>query len=158
MAELSQRDFSGVAGISEMVLSQYLNGQSEPTRPRLVALSRAANVSLEWLATGEGARSRIAEETQSSTRQMDFRRALVFTLDEFGIKEADLAAQSGIPVEDISRYCSGRKDIRSTRLLRLLKTLPDSAYWFFIGLMCAQEIVPVGDHPPLGDHGGDREG
>lgn len=42
------------AGISNPVIGDYLSGASEPTRPRLVNIARAAGVSVEWLATGTG--------------------------------------------------------------------------------------------------------
>lgn len=42
-----------VAGISQSGLHRYLSG-GEPSRKALVSLARAANVSLQWLATGEG--------------------------------------------------------------------------------------------------------
>lgn len=48
----SARAFAREAGLSETVLRQYLAGQSEPTRPALIAMARTACVSVEWLATG----------------------------------------------------------------------------------------------------------
>ena len=41
------------AGISQSGIRRYFSG-GEPTRPHLAALAAAANVSLEWLATGNG--------------------------------------------------------------------------------------------------------
>ena len=41
-------------GISEGVLRKYLSNDSDPSRTRLIALAKAADVSLEWLATGLG--------------------------------------------------------------------------------------------------------
>lgn len=41
------------AGISQGGIRRYF-AQGEPSRPHLVAIARAARVSLEWLATGEG--------------------------------------------------------------------------------------------------------
>lgn len=48
----SVRAFARESGLSETVLRQYLTGQSEPTRPALIAIARTASVSVEWLATG----------------------------------------------------------------------------------------------------------
>lgn len=48
----SIRGFARECGFSDTVLRQYLNGQSEPTRPALLAIARTANVNLEWLAAG----------------------------------------------------------------------------------------------------------
>jgi phage repressor protein C with HTH and peptisase S24 domain len=40
--------------IPRRTLEEYLTGVSEPKASRLLAIARAAEVSLEWLATGEG--------------------------------------------------------------------------------------------------------
>lgn len=48
-----RRDRCRVKAWDTTVLRQYLNGQSEPTRPALLAIARTAQVSLEWLAVGE---------------------------------------------------------------------------------------------------------
>ncbi|PMR77058.1 transcriptional regulator [Billgrantia endophytica] len=42
------------AGVSTSVLRKWRAGQSEPTLSSLVRMARAANLSVEWLATGEG--------------------------------------------------------------------------------------------------------
>jgi transcriptional regulator with XRE-family HTH domain len=43
-----------MAGVSTSVLSKWRRGESDPSRSRLVKMARAAGVSVEWLATGEG--------------------------------------------------------------------------------------------------------
>lgn len=43
------------AGISQSGIRRYFNG-GEPSRPHLVAIAGAADVSLAWLAAGEGPR------------------------------------------------------------------------------------------------------
>lgn len=43
-----------IAGVSTSVLSKWRRNESDPSRTRLVKMARAAGVSLEWLATGEG--------------------------------------------------------------------------------------------------------
>ncbi|NET36548.1 MAG: LexA family transcriptional regulator [Cyanothece sp. SIO1E1] len=58
----SIRSFARECGFSDTVLRQYLNGQSEPTRPALLAMARTANVSLEWLAVGQGSSQKLAEQ------------------------------------------------------------------------------------------------
>ena len=40
--------------ISRRAIGEYLAGNAEPSRPRLVAIAKAAGVSVDWLATGEG--------------------------------------------------------------------------------------------------------
>ncbi len=57
----SIRGFARNCGFSDTVLRQYLSGQSEPTRPALLAIARAAEVSLEWLATGQMSSKESAE-------------------------------------------------------------------------------------------------
>ena len=55
MGDKSIRGFARDCGFSDTVLRQYLSGQSEPTRPALLAIARTAKakVSLEWLAAGQ---------------------------------------------------------------------------------------------------------
>jgi phage repressor protein C with HTH and peptisase S24 domain len=53
VGDKSIRGFARDCGFSDTVLRQYLNGQSEPTRPALLAIARTAQVSVEWLATGQ---------------------------------------------------------------------------------------------------------
>ena len=53
MGDSSIRGFARECGFSDTVLRQYLNGQSEPTRPALLAIARTAQVSVEWLAIGQ---------------------------------------------------------------------------------------------------------
>ncbi len=53
LGDKSIRGFARDCGFSDTVLRQYLNGQSEPTRPALLAIARTAKVSVEWLATGQ---------------------------------------------------------------------------------------------------------
>jgi len=49
----SLRSFARRSNLSETVLRKYLGGESTPNVERLVALAKAANVSVTWLATGE---------------------------------------------------------------------------------------------------------
>jgi hypothetical protein len=57
----SRSALARAANIPAASLQSYASG-SEPTRPVLVALARAANVSVDWLATGEGPKSIDAPE------------------------------------------------------------------------------------------------
>lgn len=43
-----------MAGVSESVVRKWRGGTSEPSRPNLIALARATDVSLAWLVAGEG--------------------------------------------------------------------------------------------------------
>lgn len=62
MGTKSIRGFARECGFSDTVLRQYLSGQSEPTRPVLLAIARAADVSLEWLAAGQAATDVLAKK------------------------------------------------------------------------------------------------
>ena len=42
------------AGMSPSLIGKYLSGKTDPTRKKLIALAKAAEVNIEWLATGNG--------------------------------------------------------------------------------------------------------
>lgn len=44
---------SAATGISRRAIGDYLAGKAEPSRPRLVAIAKAAGVSVQWLAVGD---------------------------------------------------------------------------------------------------------
>ena len=46
-------------GVSPSAFRKWLRGEAEPSRERLVALARAAGVSIGWLAGGEGQEPRL---------------------------------------------------------------------------------------------------
>lgn len=46
--------FAKKAGVSQGGMQKWITGKSEPGRDKLIALSEAAKVRLEWLATGQG--------------------------------------------------------------------------------------------------------
>ena len=46
-------------GVSPSAFRKWLRGEAEPSRERLVALAQAANVSVGWLAGGEGPEPRL---------------------------------------------------------------------------------------------------
>ncbi|EKV01603.1 putative transcriptional regulator [Leptolyngbya sp. PCC 7375] len=71
MGTKSIRGFARECGFSDTVLRQYLSGQSEPTRPVLLAIARAADVSLEWLAAGQG-------ETDVLAKKYIYKETLAF--------------------------------------------------------------------------------
>lgn len=50
-----QAELSRKTGISTVTIGSYVTGKSDPSRERLVAMARAAGVSVGWLAAGEGA-------------------------------------------------------------------------------------------------------
>ena len=50
----SAEKLANISGMSSRVIGKYLAGISDPTRKKLIALSDAAQVNIEWLATGKG--------------------------------------------------------------------------------------------------------
>lgn len=42
------------SGISRRVVGSYLSGDSDPSREKLVAMAKASNVNIGWLASGDG--------------------------------------------------------------------------------------------------------
>ncbi len=57
-----RKALADAADLSIAVIDKYRKGESDPSRARLVAIADAANVSLEWLATGIGNPERGAAE------------------------------------------------------------------------------------------------
>jgi len=53
-------------GVSPSAFRKWLRGDAEPSRERLVALARAAGVSVGWLASGEGPTPQLGGGTASS--------------------------------------------------------------------------------------------
>ena len=49
----SVRSFAFQCGLSPSVIHQYLVGKSEPTRPALIAMAKAAQVNPAWLLSGD---------------------------------------------------------------------------------------------------------
>jgi len=50
----SKEKLGKLSQISAVMIGKYESGQSEPARDKLIAMANAANVSVLWLATGEG--------------------------------------------------------------------------------------------------------
>ena len=76
IGDKSIRGFARECGFSDTVLRQYLNGQSEPTRPALLAIARTARVSVEWLAVGKTASS-----TEEITEGYVYKEPLAFEVN-----------------------------------------------------------------------------
>lgn len=54
ISDYSVNAFAKKSGITEGTLRIYLSGDSLPGLDKLIAISNAAEVNIEWLATGEG--------------------------------------------------------------------------------------------------------
>ncbi len=80
VGDKSIRGFARDCGFSDTVLRQYLNGQSEPTRPALLAIARTANISVEWLATGQCVTAP-HELSQALAEKYTYKEPLAFETD-----------------------------------------------------------------------------
>ena len=54
LGKQSARAFALQAGLSTTAFHHYLKGNSEPTRPVMIAIAKTAGVNIEWLVTGTG--------------------------------------------------------------------------------------------------------
>lgn len=54
LGDISGNAFARKCGIKQTTMSGYLNGVSEPNRENLIKIARACNVTVGWLADGEG--------------------------------------------------------------------------------------------------------
>ena len=82
IGEASVRSFARSAGLSETALRQYLSGKSEPTRPALVSIADAAEVSIQWLIVGEGNKEK-QRFVHDFDRWVSFRYIHSMVLDTF---------------------------------------------------------------------------
>jgi transcriptional regulator with XRE-family HTH domain len=80
----SLRGFGRKAGISEGALRHYLNGDSYPDLDRLAAIAEQANVSLLWLATGEGAMSPASPDASMHCVDVELLRKAVEAVEMMG--------------------------------------------------------------------------
>lgn len=82
--------FARRAMVGETTLRKYLAG-AEPSTSRLVSLAAAGNVSIEWLATGQGPRYRAAAGAGSPTASLDDLQRLQDTIEavEKGLRAID---------------------------------------------------------------------
>jgi transcriptional regulator with XRE-family HTH domain len=61
----SVNGFAKRVPVSQSVMRQYLIGESEPTRPVVIAIAKAAHVSPAWLAFGIGSAPAISDQSGS---------------------------------------------------------------------------------------------
>lgn len=109
------------AGVSSSVLRKWRSGQSEPTRRHLVHLAETANVSVGWLAAGEGP----MESTQSWPAIAE--NGSTFSIQEPGVINhlpVEVYAKMVKPLHDLGKTPDERQTILTAtlRLLGLLKT------------------------------------
>lgn len=74
----SVRSFALASGVSQTVIRKYLAGESEPTRPALIALARTGGANVGWLAAGE----ETAPQSQSHALRRDVLKVAVQLAEE----------------------------------------------------------------------------
>ena len=72
----SIKKLSSVANVSEGVIKNYLSGQTEPTRKKIIALARAGEVNIEWFLTGEGS-------AEKDLKSMDLIKDIMVIAEEY---------------------------------------------------------------------------
>lgn len=80
------------SGISRRTVGTYIAGDAEPSRPKLIAMARAANVRLEWLATGEGTMEAEPSGSQAAPKLIPDVLATVIQAVEEMLSRQDVAA------------------------------------------------------------------
>jgi hypothetical protein len=78
-------------------------------------------------------------------REFDLRQALQLTINEFGLVKADLAEKSDISESSISRFLSENTDLGSTRLQKVLDSLPPDAKSFYFALLNPNRLAMASD-------------
>lgn len=104
IGERSRNGFARDVGIGETSLRQYLAGGT-PGLDKVVQIAAATGVSIEWLATGEGPREKVAESMRDSSRvpshEEGTQRERGVPMLHFDPKTAEAADMVMIPVLDV---------------------------------------------------------
>jgi transcriptional regulator with XRE-family HTH domain len=126
-------------GVSPSIVRKWKEGMSDPTRVNLIALASAAQVSLEWLISGEGRMSaprRLDDEAPADERWVpkdDALRARMETIvAQCGGLEA-LESRADIHRYIIGDYLTGRLDPSRHALVRLSTAAGVRIEWLATG-------------------------
>lgn len=111
------------AAIPRRTLETYLSGAAEPKTLRLVAISRAADVNLEWLAAGEGP-MRKGEGASIAALDRELMRLVVEEVEQLladvnGHLEPEKKAELIVLIYEEVREQEGKLD--RARVLKLIK-------------------------------------
>lgn len=104
IGELSARAFAQKIGISGAAVRKYLAGESEPTRPVLIAMADMAGVRVEWLATGEGAKEPESIKLTETAAHNALRSKLK---EQMGAGSWKVATMLGFSAEKYRKYVNG---------------------------------------------------
>ena len=120
----SVADLARAVGVSDNAIYKWVSGRGQPSMMSLVNLSKAAGVSVEWLATGRGAPTKAQSEfsaTESPTEAPSRGHSLRTTGRPGGDSESANRGLSELPAglaaaraqPGFAQYCAGRGDRRS---------------------------------------------
>jgi len=76
---------------------------------------------------------------------MDSRSAFIETLDKFGVTAANLSRRSGIEPEVISKYKTGKQNLRLDTFDKLIDALPEEAKFYYFALRMKPEKKVMND-------------
>jgi phage repressor protein C with HTH and peptisase S24 domain len=133
-------------GVSPSAFRKWLKGEAEPSRERLVALAEAAQVSVGWLATGEGPEPRLQTVGKSSrARSEASSEDTTSAYDDFILlpkhpEAAAAGAETPFPPSDTDYLALRRDWVRAT-----LGVEPDALHVEIAIGQCMQPSVCDGD-------------
>jgi phage repressor protein C with HTH and peptisase S24 domain len=96
----SVADLARAVGVSDNAIYKWVSGRGQPGMISLVNLAKAAGVSVEWLATGRGAKARAETEIEGASEFISMPRLAV----------RDAAARSMVQSPQIVDYLNFRSD------------------------------------------------
>lgn len=114
-------ELSRLSGVGRTTLNDYLTGSSDPTREKLIAIAKAAGVSLAWLATGEGSPylgNELIDRLHACIRK----------------KSANiLSNETGIPPITISSWLDGRSTPTDEQMDAIAQAAGIDPFWLKTG-------------------------
>jgi phage repressor protein C with HTH and peptisase S24 domain len=119
-------------GSSETAIRKWVNGISEPKQSSIVAIARTANISLEWLMTGEGQmKGGISRSFESPVLELDerLRNGFIIWIADSDNMEPSIHQGEICLIESYSDIGNAKNgiyliDIHGTMQVRRLQRLP----------------------------------
>lgn len=140
---LTQIELANAAGVHQRQISKYENDKNEPASLTLMALSKALNVSADWLLGITDIQRPPPKTLTPATTSEENRR--IHTLSDIGIRlrqsrtavrltVEDVAESLEVPVEEIEAYEYGSKPICVDDLLALSELYDERPEYLLFGL------------------------
>lgn len=125
----SLRTFGKICGLSDAAIRKYLSGVNEPRMAALVSMAKAADVNIEWLATGEGPMTRGEERPHEVAGGLlldqDLLLMVVEAIEE-GLNHAGRemapAAKARLVLAAYDLYADIEKPVDKAKILKLIKS------------------------------------